>query len=390
MIPRESENELRKLAKQFKAVAVIGPRQSGKTTLVRHVFHDRPYVSLENPDNRNFILNDPRGFLNSYASGAIIDEAQRNPELFSYLQQVLDETSQPGTFILTGSNNFLLQENITQSLAGRIAYLKLYSFSYDELKSQIDYPLNKLLYSGTYPPIYDQNIEPIKWYANYVNTYIERDVRQLINIGNQVHFNRFLKLCAGRVGQMLNMNNLAIETGVDNKTIASWISILESSFIIYRLKPHYKNFNKRIVKTPKLYFYDTGLVCYLLGIKKTSQLESHPLYGHIFENFIVSDIFKTQHHNALPVELYYWRDNSGHEIDLLIDYGYPSLLPIEIKAGQTITSDFFKNLSFFQKISGVHDSILTYTGKQFQKRSSGIKVIPWNKLALDFKNEFSA
>ena len=283
-----------------------------------------------------------------------------------------------------------MQENITQSLAGRIAYLKLYSFSYDELKSQIDYPLNKLLYSGTYPPIYDQNIEPIKWYANYVNTYIERDVRQLINIGNQVHFNRFLKLCAGRVGQMLNMNNLAIETGVDNKTIASWISILESSFIIYRLKPHYKNFNKRIVKTPKLYFYDTGLVCYLLGIKKTSQLESHPLYGHIFENFIVSDIFKTQHHNALPVELYYWRDNSGHEIDLLIDYGYPSLLPIEIKAGQTITSDFFKNLSFFQKISGVHDSILTYTGKQFQKRSSGIKVIPWNKLALDFKNEFSA
>lgn len=388
MIPREAEKELVTIARQFKAVALTGPRQSGKTTLVRYVFDKKPYVSLENPDNRSFALNDPRGFLQTYAKGAIFDEVQRAPDLFSYLQQILDEEKETGKYILTGSNNFLLQENISQSLAGRIAYLKLLPFSYDELKNYTAVSLRKLIFSGCYPPLYDQAIEPARWYANYVSTYIERDVRQLLNVGNHILFDRFLRLCAGRTGQMLNMNNLAIETGVDNKTISSWIGILESSYILFRLKPHFKNFNKRIVKTPKLYFYDTGLVCYLLGIKNEDQLQNHPLYGNIFENYIVAEIMKTKLHNALSMDLYYWRDNTGHETDLLID-GLSTLMPLEIKAGQTITDDFFKNIRFFQKISGVTKSLLVYSGDQQQQRSSDIHVLPWNKISGILKSYYS-
>lgn len=376
MIKRNAEKELRYLAQQFKAVAVTGPRQAGKSTLVRHVFNDRPYVSLENPDNMDFAINDPRGFLNTYSDGAVFDEIQRTPQLFSYLQQVLDEEKKPGKYILTGSNNFLLQDKISQSLAGRIAYLVLLPFSLREMKGLQDGTPEKMIFQGCYPPVYDQKIDPLRWYINYVNTYIERDVRQTIKINNQPAFSRFIKLCAGRVGQLLNMNNLAVETGVDNKTIASWISMLENSFIAYRLNPYYKNFNKRVVKTPKLYFYDTGLASYLLGIKEVSQVKLHPLYGSLFENLVMSECIKTQKHFALPVALYFWRDNTGHETDLLIE-GYNTVYPVEIKAGETINNDYLNNLLFFQKIAKTDHGALIYAGKQFQQRSNQIKIFPW-------------
>ena len=380
MIKRNAENELRNLAAQFKAIALTGPRQSGKSTLVRYVFNDKPYVSLENPDSRRFALEDPRGFLHSYRDGAVIDEVQRVPELFSYLQQMLDETNESGKFVLTGSNNFLLRENISQSLAGRIAYLTLLPFSYDEVKPLAGKDEENLIFKGFYPPLYDQPLEPSRWHSNYISTYVEKDVRQLLNISNHLLFDRFIKLCAGRTGQLLNMNNLAIETGVDNKTVAAWISILESSYIIFRLQPHFRNFNKRLVKTSKLYFYDTGLLANLLGIRDKSQVRHHPLYGSLFENLVISEFLKTVRHLALPVDLYFWRDNTGHEIDLLLE-GAGFMLPIEIKAGKTITSEFFTNLQFFQKISTLNNSVLIFAGDELQKRSNGIQVMPWHRIS---------
>ncbi len=379
MIKREAEIELLSLSKQFKAVALVGPRQSGKTTLARHVFQNLPYVNFENPDSKRFALNDPRGFLSNYSTGALIDEAQRVPEIFSYLQQILDESNTPGRFIITGSNNFLLQENISQSLAGRIAYLYLLPFSISELSQKHYSSLNNLLVKGFYPPIYDQPVVANKWQANYIRTYIERDVRQIKNITNLNAFEHFIKLCAGRIGQLLNMNSLAIETGVDNKTIASWIGILENSFILYRLQPHYKNFNKRMVKMPKLYFYDTGLVCYLLGIQNPEQLTFHPLSGSLFENFIISELLKKRYNQGKNQNLYFWRDNTGHEIDVIIE-NPEGLLPVEIKSGKTITLDYFKGLHFWQKISGTQYGKIIYAGDLDQKRSDGINIISWKQL----------
>jgi uncharacterized protein len=381
MIKREAEEKLLSLSKQFKAVALVGPRQSGKTTLARHVFPNLSYVSLENPDSRRFALDDPRGFLAQYSKGAILDEAQRLPEIFSYLQQVLDETDIPGKFIITGSNNFLLQENISQSLAGRIAYLYLLPFTISEISHIAAHNLNDLMVHGLYPAIYDQPVDPYTWQSNYIRTYIERDVRQIKNISDLNVFERFIKLCAGRTGQLLNMNSLAIETGVDNKTIASWIGILESSFILFRLQPHYKNFNKRIVKMPKIYFYDTGLVCNLLGIQTTEQLAFHPLAGSLFENFIISDFLKNSYHQGTNQNFYFWRDNTGHEIDVIMEQtGH--LIPIEIKAGKTIHAEFFKNLKYWQKISGIHHGKIIYAGDSDQKRSDGIEVLSWKELSV--------
>ena len=379
MIKREAENTLKDLATQFKAVAVIGPRQSGKTTLVRTLFKNKPYVNLENTDSRDFALNDPKGFLAQYKDGAIFDEIQRTPELFSYLQQILDEDNKPGKFILTGSNNFLLQENISQSLAGRIAYLNLLPFSISELSSdEISDHLN-LMFKGFYPPIYDQPVKPDNWYINYIQTYIEKDVRQIKNITNLLLFGRFLRLCAGRTGQLLNMNSLAIETGVDNKTIASWISILESSFIIFRLYPHYKNFNKRIVKMPKIYFYDTGLACSLLGIRNKEQLALNPYTGSLFENLIVSEIFKYNFNHYHQPNIFFWRDNTGHEIDIIIEIDN-SLYPVEIKSGQTITTEYYKGLLYWNKISETKTGTVIYAGNSSQEGSNNINIIPYLKL----------
>jgi len=379
MIKREAKKELLTLANQFKAIAITGPRQSGKTTLARSTFPKKPYVSLENPDMRRFALDDPRGFIANYPYGAVIDEVQRAPELFSYLQQVLDEDNVRGKYILTGSNNFLLQENISQSLAGRIAYLNLLPFSYSELPGKSTINIKELIFKGFYPPIYDQPVKPNSWYSNYIRTYIERDVRQIKNITDLNAFERFLRLCAGRTGQLLNMNSIAVETGVDNKTIASWIGVLESSFIIFRLHPHHRNFNKRLVKMPKIYFYDTGLVCALLGIHDHSQLDYHHLYGNLFENFVVSEILKSRFNKALPSDLFFWRDNIGHEIDIIVENG-DELIPVEVKSGSTITDDFFKGIKYFEKVSGFSSGTVIYGGSERQARSNNIKIIPWNKL----------
>jgi uncharacterized protein len=381
MYLRDGEKKLRQLSRTFKSVAVVGPRQSGKTTLVKSLFKDKPYISLENPDTMRFALEDPRAFLGSYPNGAILDEVQRVPELFSYLQEILDNTKKKGLFILTGSNNFILQENISQTLAGRIGYLHLLPFSFNELLNAKKMPKNDdaFLLKGSYPPVYQQKIPPTDWYPNYIRTYIERDVRQVKNISELNRFERFLSLLAGRCGQELNMNSLSIEAGVDLKTIQSWISILESSFIVYLLKPHFKNFNKTVVKRPKVYFFDTGLVCSLLRITSVKHLETHPLRGALFETMIMSEFVKQRSNAGLPINLYYWRDKTGHEIDLIIDSA-STLLPVEIKSGQTITSEFFKNLEYWCKLSGVKKSIVLYAGDAKQKRSSGTEVLPWREL----------
>ncbi len=377
MIKRDAENQLLNLARQFKAVAMVGPRQSGKTTLARHTFPGKPYVNLENPDNRQFAMEDPRGFLSQYALGAILDEAQRVPQLFSYLQQVLDESPEPGKFIITGSNNFLLQENISQSLAGRIAYLILLPFTVSEIPGND--PLYQFMFRGLYPPVYDQPVDASTWYANYIRTYIERDVRQIKNIENLYLFEKFIRLCAGRTGQLLNMSSLAVETGVDVKTVSSWIGVLESSFVLYRLQPHHQNFNKRVVKMPKLYFYDTGLAASLLGIQEAGQFPFHPQTGALFENFILGEMIKVRYNRGRQGNLYFWRDNTGHEIDVLIESA-GELYPVEIKSGQTITSEFFKGLNFWSKISEKEGGTVMYAGSAHQKRSGGIEVVPWNNV----------
>lgn len=381
MISRSAIVKLAQLSKTFKVVSVTGPRQSGKTTLVRSLFSDKPYVSLENPDARNFAINDPRGFLDTYSKGAILDEIQRTPELFSYLQEILDNTKQKGMFILTGSNNFLLQQSISQTLSGRIGSLTLLPFSIQELASGkiITVSDDDLMINGFYPPVYDQKIPITDWCPNYIRTYVEKDVRQIKNISDLIVFERFLSLLAGRCSQELNMSSLSSEVGVDVKTIQSWIGILESSYIIYLLKPHYKNFNKTIVKRPKVYFYDTSLVCSLLGIITVNHLQTHPVRGALFESMIITEFMKQRTNKGLPINLYYWRDKTGHEIDLIIDNA-GKLLPIEIKSGKTISNDFFKNIDYWCKLSNEKKSMLLYSGNEYQKRSNGTEVLNWRKL----------
>lgn len=378
-IARQAQEELRSLAGQFRAVAVVGPRQSGKTTLVRMTFPDKEYVSLENPDTRNFALEDPRGFLAGFPEGAILDEVQRTPDIFSYLQQLLDEDATCGRFILTGSNNLLLQENISQSLAGRVGYLFLLPLSLGELPNP-ELPVNDLLYKGFYPALHNDETEAetSRYFANYIRTYVERDVRLIRNITNLTSFERFLRLCAGRIGQLLNVNNLAVETGVDNKTIAAWLSVLEASFIVFRLQPYHKNFNKRIVKMPKLYFYDTGVASALLGIENANQLKLHPLRGALFENMIVVDFLKNRYNQGKLSNLYFWRDSLGREVDLLLE-NQDGLVPIEIKSGQTITNDYFGSLTEWLKISGEERGWIIYAGDSKQVRSSGITVVPYRE-----------
>lgn len=378
MIERKAKIKLKELASVFKAVAVTGPRQSGKTTLVKALFEHMPYLSLENPDTRKFAAEDPRGFLGNYPQGAILDEVQGSPELFSYLQEILDNSNLPSQFILTGSNNFLLQQNIVQTLAGRIAFINLLPFSLQEL-----YPKgsempgeDKIMLTGLYPPVYDRHIPPEDWYPNYIRTYIDRDVRQIKNITELNIFERFMQLLAGRNAQELNLSALAVETGVDIKTIQSWISILESSFIIFLLRPHFKNFKKTLVKRPKLYFYDTGLVCSLLGITNESQLSIHPLRGSLFESLIVSEFVKKRTNTGRSINLYYWRDKTGHEIDIIIDNA-GKLTPVEIKSGKTINTEFFKNLLYWNTLSGEKKGYLIYSGEEEQHWSNGIEVINW-------------
>jgi uncharacterized protein len=384
MIERQIITELIRLTKLFKAVAVTGPRQSGKTTLVKDLFDYKPYATLENPDTRNFALTDPRGFLSGFPEGAVLDEIQRTPELFSYLQEILDNSQQQGKFILTGSNNFLLQQSISQSLAGRAAYIQLLPFTVDELENTSWLPGDddEMIIKGFYPPVYDQQISAVDWSKNYISTYIEKDVRQIKNINDLIVFERFMALLAGRCSQELNLSSIAVETGADVKTIQSWIGILESSFIIFLLKPYHRNFNKTVVKRPKVYFYDTSIVCSLLRIKEKSHLQNHPLRGALFENMVVADILKSRTHSGLTNDLFYWREKSGYEVDILLEH-FSDPVAIEVKSGKTITADYFKNLEYFKKLSGSDNSFLLYSGNDQLTRSTGTKVLNWRK---QFKN----
>jgi predicted AAA+ superfamily ATPase len=316
-----------------------------------------------------------------FKDGAIIDEAQRVPSLFSYLQKILDSTKKDGLFILTGSNNFLLQESISQTLAGRIGYIDLLPFCYSELEKLKlkNISTNQLLWRGCYPEIYDRNRNPTMWYPAYIRTYVERDVRQLKNITDTIAFTRFLKLCAGRIGQQLNTASLANECGIDVRTVNNWLSILESSYVVFLLKPHHKNFNKRLVKTPKLYFYDTGLACSLLGIKNENEVVNSHFRGALFENHVIGECFKNKFNSGSQVNYFYWRDNKGVEIDLLIESGR-KLLPVEIKSAQTYREDFLTNMHKWNDYAGQKGGLLLYDGPQSFTRSDKISVANWREI----------
>ena len=380
MIDRKVSNRLRHLAQSFKVVAVIGPRQSGKTTLVKAVFPHLPYISLENPDVRRFALEDTRGFLSTYIQGAVFDEAQRVPELFSYLQHIVDESPTAGRFILTGSHNFLLQQSISQSLAGRVAYQELMPFDFSEIGMNEASDCDAAMLKGGYPPLFDQPVTVEDWFSNYIRTYIERDVRQIRGITDLIKFDRFVRLCAGRIGQLLNASALASEAGIDSKTAEAWVAALEASFIVFRLQPHHRNFNKRLVKMSKLYFVDTGLASHLLGIRTLEEMRWSPFRGALFENQIVTELRKMRIHQGVTGGLYFWRDHKGLEVDLLVDIG-KNLHPIEIKSGATLNPEYFKSIVHWRTLAGTEDATLIYGGKQEQKRSDGITVCPWFNLA---------
>ncbi|APF17621.1 AAA family ATPase [Caldithrix abyssi DSM 13497] len=382
MIKREISDKILELSEKFPVISIIGPRQSGKTTLVKALFPDKHYVNLEEPDTRLFAIQDPRAFLSQGPKGLIIDEAQRVPELFSYIQSMVDRQKRSGQFILTGSQHFLLHEKVSQSLAGRVALFKLLPFSLKELFLHFNQltPFGDYLFKGFYPPIYDRQLRPTDWYSAYVSTYVERDVRQLLNIKDLDQFTLFLKLCAGRIGQLLNYNSLANELGIAVNTVKGWISVLKASFVVFTLMPYYKSYNKRLVKSQKLYFYDVGLASYLLGIRDKSHLQNHFLRGELFENLVIADLIKFAYNNGFEPNFYFWRDQTGHEIDLLIDTNGRQRA-FEIKTSSTISTAFFKNLTFWQKISGnsPEDSVLIYTGESAQKRSQA-HVLPWHRL----------
>lgn len=382
MITRDAETTLRELAQGYPVVAITGPRQSGKTTLTRTVFSDKPYVSLEEPDHREFADEDPRGFLARYQDGAILDEVQRCPDLFSYLQGRLDQAGRPGMFILTGSQQFGLLAGITQTLAGRVALLHLLPFALKELVAGGLSPrsLDESLFTGLYPPVHDRRLAPAVWYANYVQTYVERDVRQIINVRDLNTFRRFVRMCAARIGQLLNLSGLANDCGITHNTAKAWLSVLEASYLIFLLPPHHRNFNKRLVKMPKLYFYDTGLAAWLLGIREPGQLAIHAMRGALFESWVISELLKDRYNRGLTSNLYFWRDRTGNEVDVLAEYG-EALAPIEIKSGQTVTRDYLIGLQKWIALAGtsVVKPLLIYAGDNSDTRS-GIEIRRWRDM----------
>lgn len=378
MLNRQLTTHLHKLAKQLPIIAIVGPRQSGKTTLAKLAFPGYHYVSLEDLDHRAYATEDPRGFLQDYPAGTIVDEAQLAPQLFSYLQTHTDKTNKPGQYILSGSQNFLLLEKISQSLAGRVNLLTLLPLSLAELSNNnlLRNNVNSLILNGFYPRLYSAKLAAKDWYPSYIQTYLERDVRQIKNLLDLAPFQLFLKMCAGRCGQLLNLSALANECGISHNTAKSWIGILGASYIIYLLQPYHQNYNKRLVKTPKLYFYDTGVACSLLGLKTAEQLTAYHLRGALFENFIISDMMKSVFNQNQTPALYFWRDKSGHEIDCIIEKA-DQLLAFEIKSGKTITEHLFSGLRYFQQLAGHPlESFLIYGGDQKQNRNHA-KVVSW-------------
>lgn len=385
IIQRTVTSHLLSLASQFSVVAVVGPRQSGKTTLAKTSFPDYAYVTMEDLDMRITAQSDPRGFLASYSTkkGVIIDEIQEVPELLSYMQGIVDQAYKPGFFIITGSQNFLMHEKISQTLAGRIAMLTLLPLSTQELENAQLLPesVEALLIKGGYPQLYIQKIPINIWCANYISTYVEKDVRQILQISDVIAFQRFLKLCAARIGNVINYASLARDADISPKTAKAWLSILESSYIIKMLYPYYKNFNKRVIKSPKLYFCDTALVCSLLGIKSADELYLHPLRGPLFESFTISEIFKYGYNNNKNPQIYYWRDVQGHEIDVIVEKSFTDIVPVEIKAGKTIQNDFFKGLTDWEAITDQAGtkSYVVYGGENNVLRSQG-SVFSWTTI----------
>ncbi|XCA33123.1 MAG: ATP-binding protein [Wolbachia endosymbiont of Polyergus mexicanus] len=367
---------LERFSKLYPALGITGPRQSGKTTIAKTLFKHLPYVSLENIDTRFQAQNDPRAFLANYQQGAIFDEVQHVPELLSYLQEIADESPVKGRYVLTGSQNFALSHHVSQSLSGRIGMTTLLPLSLSELGMPIN--INSAIFKGGYPGLHSLNMHPLDFYPSYIQTYIERDVRQLKNIENIGRFQTFLKLCAGRVGQILNLSSFAQDCGISHTTVRQWLNILEASYLIFFLQPFHQSFNKSLIKMPKLYFYDTGLACTLLGLEKESQLETHYLKGALFENLIVLEIFKKRLNQGLPANIYFWRDRTGHEVDLLAEWG-GNIHAIEIKAGSTLQSDFFKNVQYFCELSQTAKGYLIYTGQQNGSHAK-VKLVPINEI----------
>ena len=384
MISRNAEVAITALLQGFPVVTVTGPRQSGKTTLAKKVFSNKPYFSLEDPDVRSLALDDPRGFLKNLPDGGVLDEVQRAPELLSYLQSIVDADGRMGLFLLTGSQQFGLMSKVTQSLAGRTAFIELLPLSIAELvNAKIPLTsLDEMLFKGGYPALYDRQLTPGQWFPAYVAAYVERDVRQLIKVQDLEIFQRFVRLCAGRSGQLLNLSSLAADCGVTHNTVKSWISVLEASYIVFQLRPHHINFKKRLVKSPKLYFYDVGLLCWLLGIREIGQITTHPLRGHIFETLIVSETMKGYLNKGETAPLYFWRDSNGNEVDLIADVGN-RLMPIEIKSGQTVKRDFFTGLRRWMELASekADSPTLVYGGTESYSHS-GVEVVNWEKFCL--------
>ena len=380
-IRRELEESIKKFGVKFRVIGIFGPRQSGKTTLAKEIFKDYKYVLLEDYDVQKLARNDPRGFLSELENenGVILDEVQNVPELVSYLQGVVDKQNRPGFWVLTGSQNFLLNQQITQSLAGRIAIFELLPLSIRELDSK-NLKLDKVIFNGLYPEVHSADVSPTIFYKSYIKTYLERDVRQIKNVMDLKQFQLFLKLCAGRIGQLLNFSSLADEVGVSANTIKGWISILEQCYIIFLLRPHYKNFGKRLVKTPKLYFYDTGVACSLLEIESNSTLYTHYLRGNLFENLIIMEIVKSFSNKGATPNINFWRNQSGNEIDCIVEKDQ-KMIPIEIKSGKTINRSFFDGLDYWATLTETKPAsgYLVYGGDENMELAMG-KIVSWRNV----------
>lgn len=385
---RKIQQELLATANSYPVVTLIGPRQSGKTTLARSTFPDKAYVNLELPDVRQFAQTDPRRFFEQLPNGAILDEVQRTPELLSYIQGIVDEQESNGLFILTGSHQLSLQKQISQSLAGRTGLLHLLPLSLDELKTaQQHFSVDDQIFYGGYPRIYKHNITPQRFFRDYVQTYLERDVKEIINVKSLDQFQRFLQLCAARIGQLIDYTSLANDLGVSRHTIKEWLSILKASFIITKLPPYYENLGKRIIKSSKLYFTDLGLVSYLLGIQNAGQITQHPLRGALFENLVLIELMKLKFNNGIEPKFYFYRDSEKNEVDIIYQDG-PTLIAIEIKSGQSFHKEFLKGLQKFKKLANQYNtkSYLIYSGLQEQMLNE-CQVLNYMKVGDYFSSE---
>ena len=387
MIHRDAASTLTRLANGFPILAITGPRQAGKSTLAKAVFTAKPYVTLENPDEREFAQNDPKRFLARFPQGAILDEVQRTPQLLSWLQGWVDERKVMGDFVLTGSAQFDLIESITQTLAGRVARVELLPLSAGELAEAEKLPaaLTQMLIQGSYPALYDRQISPQDWFSNYTATYVERDVRQLIAVRDLGLFQTFVKMCAARTGQLLNLASLGADCGISAVTAKQWLTVLETSYVITLLRPHHRNYGKRLVKSPKLYFLDSGLAAWLMGIRDAQTLETHAGRGALFETWVVSELYKQRLNAGQPLDLYFWRDSAGNEVDLIIETAR-GLQPLEIKSGSTYAADWAHGLRKWQALAGSEclEPALVYGGEMSFARE-GLKVWSWKDVAQSIR-----